>query len=162
MIGVPIEMPETCEACLCNVHECYCGVTGNFFNFDETTRRADDCPLVDLSGEHVPVNNVGNIEYIEKKKVIDALEKVAGFFPYKVPGNADTYLPYNEAWNDAIGRAEMEMESLEPADVVQVVHGKWEKRESGLFYCTECGLPSMHKWPYCEQCGAKMDAQGEE
>jgi hypothetical protein len=63
MIGVPIEMPETCEACLCNVHECYCGVTGNFFNFDETTKRADDCPLVDLSGEHVPVNNVGNIDH---------------------------------------------------------------------------------------------------
>lgn len=49
MIGIPIKMPENCEACLCNVHECYCGVTGNFFNFDETTKRADDCPLVDLS-----------------------------------------------------------------------------------------------------------------
>lgn len=74
--------------------------------------------------ENHPDNNVGNIEYIEKKKVIDALEKVAGFFPYKVPGNADTYLPYNEAWNDAIGRAEMEMESLEKDDVVPVVRCK--------------------------------------
>ena len=112
--------------------------------------------------ENHPDNNVGNIEYIEKKKVIDALEKVAGFFPYKVPGNADTYLTYNEAWNDAIGRAEMEIESLDPDDVAPVRRARWEKKNSDLLYCSECGLPSMHNWPYCEQCGAKMDAQGEE
>ena len=57
-------------------------------------------------------------DYIERQVAIDALEKVAGFFPYKIPGNADTYDKYNEAWNDAIGRAEMEMESLEPAEVL--------------------------------------------
>jgi len=49
------------------------------------------------------------------------------------------------------------LESLEPADVAPVVHARWEKKkDSCLFYCSECGLPSMHKWPYCEQCGAKM------
>lgn len=48
MIGVPIEMPETCEACLCNVHDCYCGVTGNYFEFDEETQRAENCPLIKI------------------------------------------------------------------------------------------------------------------
>lgn len=43
---------------------------------------------------------------------IDALEKVARFFPYRVPGNRDSYDRYNEAWNDAIGRAEIEIEKL--------------------------------------------------
>lgn len=53
--------------------------------------------------------------------------------------------------------------ALTPADVVPVVHGRWEKKkDSDLFYCSECGLPSLHKWPYCEQCGAKMDGERKE
>lgn len=51
-------------------------------------------------------------DYISRRAVIDALEKVAGFYPYKVPGNRDSYDRYNEAWNDAIGRAEIEIEYL--------------------------------------------------
>lgn len=35
--------------------------------------------------------------------------------------------------------------------------GKWvKKRNSDLLYCSECDLPSMHNWPYCERCGADM------
>ena len=52
------------------------------------------------------------------------------------------------------------LSDIPAADVVPVVHGRWEKKkDSYLFYCSECGLPSMHKWPYCEQCGAKMDGE---
>ena len=46
---------------------------------------------------------------------IEALEKVARLFPYRVPGDRDTYDRYNEAWNDAIGRAEIEIEALPSA-----------------------------------------------
>lgn len=35
--------------------------------------------------------------------------------------------------------------------------GKWIKKDFGLLYCSECDLPSLHPWPYCERCGAKMD-----
>lgn len=49
MIGLPIEMPENCEACPCCDDYYKCGATGNLFEFDEWTKRADDCPLVDLS-----------------------------------------------------------------------------------------------------------------
>lgn len=52
---------------------------------------------------------------IELDAAIDALEKVAELFPWRVPGKSDTYDNYNEAWNDAIGRAEMEIESLPSA-----------------------------------------------
>ena len=52
---------------------------------------------------------------IERQAVIDALEKVAALFPWKVPGNRDSYDRYNEAWNDAIGRAEIEIEELSSA-----------------------------------------------
>lgn len=54
-------------------------------------------------------------------------------------------------------------ECIPDADVAPVLHGRWEKKkDSGLFYCSECGLPSMHKWPYCERCGAKMDGERKE
>ncbi|MBQ1292974.1 MAG: hypothetical protein IIY21_02965 [Clostridiales bacterium] len=58
-------------------------------------------------------------DLIERQAVIDALEKVADLFPWRVPGKRDTYDSYNEAWNDAIGRAEMEIEklpSVQPVD----------------------------------------------
>lgn len=35
--------------------------------------------------------------------------------------------------------------------------GAWiKKRGSSLYYCSECDLPSLHDWPYCERCGADM------
>lgn len=38
--------------------------------------------------------------------------------------------------------------------------GKWIKKDgSDLLYCSECGLPTMHRWPYCEQCGAMMEGE---
>ena len=60
-----------------------------------------------------------------------------------------------------------------PADVVQVVHGRWLPIVSynNTYKCSECGrllvditdglkMVAKH-YPYCH-CGAKMDAQGEE
>ena len=52
---------------------------------------------------------------ISRQAAIDALEKVAELFPWKVPGNRNSYDRYNEAWNDAIGRAEIEIEKLPSA-----------------------------------------------
>ncbi len=54
-------------------------------------------------------------DLISRQDAIDALEKVAELFPWKVPGNRDSYDNYNEAWNDAIGRAEIEIEKLPSA-----------------------------------------------
>ena len=49
MVGIQIEMPKSCEECPCNDDSYRCGATGNLFDFDEWTRRASDCPLIDLS-----------------------------------------------------------------------------------------------------------------
>lgn len=38
--------------------------------------------------------------------------------------------------------------------------GKWIKKDCDLLYCSECDLPSLHPWPYCERCGAKMGGEG--
>ena len=43
---------------------------------------------------------------ISRQAAIDALEKVAELYPWKVPGNRDSYSQYNEAWQDALDRAE--------------------------------------------------------
>ena len=61
-------------------------------------------------------------DLINRQAAIDALAKVASFFPYRVPGDRDTYDQYNEAWQDAIGRAEIEIEELPSAQPDNQVH----------------------------------------
>jgi len=57
------------------------------------------------------------------------------------------------------------------ADVAPVRHGRWEKKHDDVCYwheCSECGerLP-LNQWrqpwqsPYCPNCGAKMDKEGD-
>ena len=52
------------------------------------------------------------------------------------------------------------------ADVVPVVHGRWEQDADGDWYCTNCdevvaicesGRERTYRKPYCPNCGAKMD-----
>ena len=51
----------------------------------------------------------------------------------------------------------------EPADVVQVVHGRWIDADfCGQYECSECGNNAVDLYDYCPYCGAKMDAQKEE
>lgn len=68
---------------------------------------------------------------VELDAAIDALEKVADLFPWKVPGNRDSYDRYNEAWNDAIGRAEIEIEKLPSAQQKKLKY-------SGESICVHC------------------------
>ena len=85
------------------------------------------------------------MDLIDRQEVISALEKVAGFFPYKEPGNRDSYNEYNEAWNDAIGRAEMEIGKLPSAFGV----GHW----------VEIGDEPYDEWE-CDECGFTIDGSG--
>ena len=52
---------------------------------------------------------------ISRAAAIDALDKVAEMFPYRIPGKAKTYRQYNEAWSDAIDAAENALEALPSA-----------------------------------------------
>jgi hypothetical protein len=57
------------------------------------------------------------------------------------------------------------------ADVVEVRHGEWIKKEDEYYVCSECGRTrpynrytySIDNWVcnYCRWCGAKMDGKGE-
>ena len=46
-------------------------------------------------------------DLISRQAAIDALEKVAELYPWRVPGDRDSYSQYNEAWQDALNRADM-------------------------------------------------------
>lgn len=55
------------------------------------------------------------------------------------------------------------IDKVEPADVVQVVHGRWIKNDNGTWSCGRC-----HSWipdeqhyyaRFCLYCGAKMDGK---
>lgn len=51
------------------------------------------------------------------------------------------------------------------ADVVEVVHGEWVKDTTfdlcGIDYykCSVCGKEQQIEYPYCPNCGAKMDGE---
>ena len=55
------------------------------------------------------------VDLISRQAAIDALENVAELYPWRVPGNRDSYSHYNEGWCDAIGRAEIGIEELPSA-----------------------------------------------
>ena len=45
-------------------------------------------------------------DLIERQAAIDALDVLCQEHRYRIPGKRETYSPYNEAWQDALGRAE--------------------------------------------------------
>ena len=53
------------------------------------------------------------------------------------------------------------IESLEPADVAPVVHGKWIKQYRGQVnsICSVCGKEVGRLTDFCPHCGAKMDEE---
>ena len=60
------------------------------------------------------------------------------------------------------------IKALPAADVVPVVHGRWDESKEHFylnngckewinFYCSECDAPNNSPTDYCPNCGAKMD-----
>ena len=47
-------------------------------------------------------------------------------------------------------------------DAVEVVHGRWLQDEPATVYCSECNYRAnaYNNTPYCPNCGAKMDGDG--
>lgn len=88
------------------------------------------------------------MDLIERQAVIDALEKVAELYQWRVPGDRDSYSSYNEAWQDALNRADSEIEAL-PAAQPQITH------------CAECihWKHSAVRKSYCEVFDWMNDAE---
>lgn len=113
------------------------------------------------------------MDLIDRQATIDALEKVAEIFPWRIPGNRDSYDHYNEAWNDAIGRAEIEIEKL-PSAQPERPKGEWipqdHNKSNGcattlVYYfpkCSECGHSGDSAFAFCPWCGADMRGEQNE
>lgn len=63
-------------------------------------------------------------DLISRQAAIDALDVLCQEHRYKIPGKIETYSQYNEAWQDALDRAEGAIGILPSADAVEVVRCK--------------------------------------
>lgn len=90
-------------------------------------------------------------EYIEKEAAIDA-----------VHGEFDECLVWDTSGLETANLVENILDTIPPADVLPVVHGKWiEKQDKdGKTYgvCSCCGYKQYAgHLKYCPECGGKMD-----
>ena len=97
------------------------------------------------------------IDYIRREDAIDAFNRIKNTLKNPETAHYDTMMFYE---------IEDVLEDVEPADVVQVVHARWENYSPITIKCSHCGHV-IHDWrysecKYCPNCGAKMDARGEE
>ena len=91
-------------------------------------------------------------DYIERQKVKDIR------FSGGINHDGFLYVPYKELVDG--------IKALPSADVVQVVHGRWENYSPITIKCSRCGHV-IHDWrysecKYCPNCGAKMDGERKE
>lgn len=95
-------------------------------------------------------------EYIERANLIARIK-------YYV-----THTPKDKGENYAYSVMLNEMLNLPAADVVPVVHGRWEQTEAPFMNecedCSVCGYRTVwgHRFNYCPNCGAKMDGDDPE
>lgn len=74
--------------------------------------------------------------------------------------------PTQEKWNNILAERsafKYDITQMPTIDAVPVVHGEWDCN-AGLPTCTVCGkmprefyIDGSEKWPFCPNCGAKMD-----
>ncbi len=101
-------------------------------------------------------------KYIEREAFIDHIRKEAQGLHTKMPMDLVIEGVVNEA------------KAFPAADVQPVRHGRWiDKRNiehDGEWYCSECGnevticmcgKDETREYPYCPNCGAKMDKEEE-
>lgn len=68
---------------------------------------------------------------IDRQAAIDALDVLCQEHRYRIPGKRETYSQYNEAWQDALDRAEGAIGNLPSAqpEIIRCKDCKWWGRE---------------------------------
>ena len=81
-------------------------------------------------------------DLISRQAAIDALDVLCQEHRYRIPGKAETYSQYNEAWQDALDRAEGAIFGLSPA-----------QQEQKLIPCSETVDIPDHEIMACDRYG---------
>lgn len=99
-------------------------------------------------------------EYIRREDAVGVIEKEMK--------NYISDIWYKSAIHSALNDVNENIKSLEPADVVPMVHAYWiPQKENHEFKevwmkCSACGYP-VSRWTgntnFCPNCGAKMDGE---
>ena len=111
-------------------------------------------------------------DLISRQAAIDALDVLCQEHRYKIPGKFETYSQYNEAWQDALDRAEGAIDNLPTihSEPQKRMRGRWNTYYHGgtdfSYSCAQCGYSApfdmkggkifQKKWNYCSNCGADM------
>ena len=102
-------------------------------------------------------------DLISRQVAIDAIYKVAEMFPYRIPGQSQTYRQYNEAWSDACdasARAIEDLPSAQPKAIRPkfVADDKYLKNYFQTFpHCPKCNYELETGDCYCRVCGCHID-----
>lgn len=84
-------------------------------------------------------------------------------YPYKTMSMWGLNSNTCKAYNEGVKAVEDYIANLPAANVVEVVHGEWIKDTTfdlcGIDYykCSVCGKEQQIEYPYCPNCGARMD-----
>lgn len=95
-------------------------------------------------------------EYIERANLIARIK----YYVTHTPKDKGENYAYSVMLNEILNRPS--------ADVVPVVHGRWEQTEAPFMNecedCPVCGYRTVwgHRFNYCPNCGAKMDGDDPE
>ena len=75
-------------------------------NFDEIRKRAEairQIPVEAMRKQDIAQLRVDNRRLIaEVERVVGAIDKAETMHPYKVSGERETFMQYNEGWQDAV------------------------------------------------------------
>jgi hypothetical protein len=92
---------------------------------------------------------------ISRKAAIDALDVLCQEHRYRIPGKRETYSQYNEAWQDALGRAEGAIGNLPSAQPERTCVSCGRTVNNGGWYAdggTRCPIEEHYALPkdgYC-------------
>lgn len=100
-------------------------------------------------------------DLIDRQAAIDAIDVLCQEHRYKIPGKWETYSQYNEAWQDALDRAESAIGNLPSAQpekekAKRVLWTGWKGTRDTRYKCPNCKKPVKNDDVYCHRCGQKL------
>ena len=100
-------------------------------------------------------------DLISRQAAIDALDVLCQEHRYRIPGKRETYSQYNEAWQDALDRAENAIGNLpsaqpEPSqvarDIATIIENEQDMRviaRNDIVRCKDCKHNPKDEWFGC-------------